>query len=119
MASAMLAPLFWECMMGWTETVSRIQTAGQNTFGETVVFTPASTGTPETVTGIFDAEHHYQEVMGDAVIETSRPRLIVRLAALSEAPLRTDAITVRSTNYTVIEVMPDGQGDIELVLEKA
>jgi hypothetical protein len=105
--------------MGWTDLAGRIQTAGQTLFGETVTFTPAATSTPETVTGIFDAEHDYQEIAGDSVIETSRPRLIVREAALSAPPVRTDAITVRSTNYTVIEVMPDGQGDIELVLEKA
>lgn len=104
--------------MAWTDLAGRIQTAGQTFFGEPVTFTPAATSTPETVTGIFDAEHHYQEIIGDSVIETSRPRLVVRLAALSEAPLRTDAITVRSTNYTVLEVMPDGQGDIELILEK-
>lgn len=105
--------------MGWTDLTGRLQSAGQTIFGETVTFTPAATSTSETVTGIFDAEHHYQEITGDSVIETSRPRLIVRLAALSRDPVRTDAITVRSTNYTVLEVMPDGQGDLELVLEKA
>jgi len=105
--------------MAWTDLAGRIQTAGQTVFGETVVFTPALTGTPETVTGIFDAEHHYQEVMEGAVIETSRPRLVLQRTTLSVTPLRTDGITVRSTGYTVLEVMPDGQGDLEIILEVA
>ena len=105
--------------MGWTDLTSRIQTAGQTIFGETVVFTPVATSTPETVTGIFDAEHHYQEVMEGAVIETSRPRIVLQRTALSATPVRTDGITVRSTNYTVLEVMPDGQGDLEIILEVA
>ena len=103
--------------MGWTDLTTRIQQAGQTTFGETVTFTPTS-GTPEAVTGIFDAEHHFQEVMGEKLIETSRPRLVVRSAALSADPVRTNTVAVRGVTYTVLEVQPDGQGDIELILEK-
>ena len=102
--------------MGWTEMASRIQVAGQTVFGETVTFTPSG-GSAETVTGIFDAEHVYQELLGETVVETTRPMLLVRLAALSKAPVRKDAITVRSTNYIVTEIQPDGQGDLALLLE--
>ena len=103
--------------MGWTDLTTRIQEAGQTIFGETVTYTPTS-GTPETVTGIFDAEHHFQEVIGETVIETSRPRLVVRSASLSTDPVRTNTVAVRGVTYTVLEVQPDGQGDIELILEK-
>lgn len=104
--------------MGWLDIATRIQTAGQSVFGEAVTLTPTG-GSPSAVTGIFDAEHQYQELIGEALIETTRPVLVVRSAALSQAPVRGDAITVRSTNYKVIEIQPDGQGDLELILEKA
>ena len=103
--------------MGWLDIATRIQTAGQTVFGEAVTFTPTA-GSAETVTGIFDAEHAYQELIGEAVIETTRPAVIVRVAALSQEPVREDSISVRSTTYKVIEIQPDGQGDLELILEK-
>ena len=104
--------------MGWLDIATRIQTAGQTVFGETVTFTPNG-GTPATVTGVFDAEHAYQELIGEALIETTRPIVVVRSAAFSPTPVRGDAISVRSTNYKVIEIQPDGQGDLSLILEKA
>ena len=104
--------------MGWTEIAGRIHYAGQKVFGETVVFTPAGAA-PETVTGIFDAEFTYQEMVGDTVVETSRPRMILRASDLSGTPARADAINVRSTDYTIIEIHPDGQGDFEMILEQA
>ena len=104
--------------MAWTEIAARIQTAGQSVFGETVTFTPSG-GNPEIVTGIFSAEHIYQELVGDTVVETTKPTVIVRSAALSQTPVRRDSISVRAIGFTVIEIMPDGQGDLALVLETA
>ena len=102
--------------MGWTDLATRVQTAGQAVFGETVTFTPAG-GSPEAVTGIFDADHVYQELLGDTMIETTRPVMVVRDAALSQTPVRGDAISVRSVSYVVTEIQPDGQGDQVLILE--
>ncbi len=102
--------------MAWLDLAERIQTAGQSVFGEAVTFTPAGES-PETVTGIFDAEHVYQELLGDTMIETTKPTMVVRNAALSQTPVRGDAITVRSVAYVVIEIHPDGQGDLALILE--
>jgi hypothetical protein len=95
----------------------RIHYAGQKVFGETVVFTPDG-GSPQTVTGIFDAEFTYQEMIGETVVETSRPRMILRASDITGTPARADAINVRSLNYTIVEVHPDGQGDLEMILEK-
>ena len=103
--------------MGWLDLTARVQTAGQTVFGEVVTFTPTG-GSAETVTGVFDAEHAFQELMGDATIETLRPVVIFRTASLSQTPVRGDSISVRSTDYTVIEIQPDGHGDIVVVLEK-
>ena len=103
--------------MGWLDLTARVQTAGQAVFGETVTFTPTG-GSAETVTGVFDAEHAFQELLGEATIETARPVVIFRLGALSQAPVRGDSITVRSTAYKAIELQPDGHGDLVVVLEK-
>ncbi|MBG95144.1 MAG: hypothetical protein CL793_07820 [Chloroflexi bacterium] len=104
--------------MGWLDLAARVQTASQTVFGESVTFTPAG-GSPATVTGVFEAEHAFQEVMGDTTIETARPVVAFRIASLSQTPVRGDSITVRSTNYTAIEIQPDGHGDVVVVLEKA
>jgi hypothetical protein len=104
--------------MGWTEMAGRIHYAGQKVFGETVVFTPDG-GDPQTVTGIFDSEFTYQEMIGETVVETSRPRMILRATDITGTPARADAINVRSTDYSIVEIHPDGQGDLEMLLEKA
>ena len=103
--------------MAWTDIATRVQKAGQRVFGEVVTFTPSG-GTPQTGTGIFDAAHVYQEIIGDTVVETVRPVVVVRSDSFSPDPKRNDAITVRSKNYICIEMRPDGQGDLEISLEE-
>ena len=98
--------------MGWLEMAAKIQTAGQTVFGESVTFTPSSTSTPETVTGIFDAEAVVQEPVGDVMIETTKPMVTLKIASLSGSPVRGDTIAIRSINYKVLELQPDGHGDL-------
>ena len=103
--------------MGWLDLTARVQQAGQSVFGESVTYTPSGE-VAETVTGVFDAEHAFQEILGDATIETARPVVTLRISDLTKSPVRGDAISVRSTAYTVIELQPDGHGDVVVVLEK-
>ena len=99
-------------------------------FGEAVTYTPvvsAPAATPFTVRGIFDAEHQAvaPDYRGDgdqfaAMAVTSQgPVLAVRLADMPQAPLAGDSVAIAGTTYQVWDVVPDGQGKVDLMLRHA
>ena len=107
--------------MDWPSLAGSIQTVGQTIIGESVTHTPAG-GAPKTITGVYDGvstEINTDTDRGGAIaIQSTDPAITVRLAALAVQPTVGDAITVRSTNYTIAEIHPDGQGDARLKLEE-
>lgn len=74
-------------------------------FGETATLT--IDGTPASVSVIFDAA--YIDPLG--TFEGAAPRAWVP-AADAVGVAQGDTLNVRSTTYTVVEVMPDGTGRV-------
>ena len=101
---------------------SRVQNAGSRVFGETVDYTPLG-GNVEPVRGIFDAEHQVAEIFdvrsdgGPMEVSSRRPVLSVNLKALDDiTPKRGDLVRAQTVLYQVVDIMPDGQGDADLLL---
>lgn len=99
-------------------------------FGRDVLYTPvvsAPGAMPFTVRGIFDAEHQAVEpdYRGDgdqftAMAVTSQgPVLAVRLRDMPQEPLAGDAVCIGGVTYQVWDVVPDGQGKVDLMLRLA
>lgn len=88
-----------------------------SSYGETVAYQPG-TGSPVTVTGVFDAAYKRDDV-GEAGVSTSEPAVFLRLADLPSDP-RADSpiVTIRTVAYAVREVEPDGEGGIRLFLQE-
>jgi len=103
--------------MSWPDLAGILQTVGQTIIGEPVTYTPAG-GSPESITGVFDGVSVSVEVDTGLVIQSTDPAITVRLAALFVQPTKGDAISVRSTSYTIAEIHPDGQGDAQLKLQE-
>ena len=88
---------------------------------EAITWTPAATGTPESVRAIFHAHHELLTVDESGLeVSTLHPMLDVTISALSAAPARDDRWTVdeTATSYVVIDIRPDGFGNAKLIGRK-
>lgn len=104
-------------MSTWADSLSGALTVVRDTFPATVAYTPASTGTPEAITGIFDEAHEAVEMGADGVpISTTRPALWIKLTDLSVAPRQEDRVEVASRTFSVSDTQPDGAGGSTLYL---
>jgi hypothetical protein len=85
-----------------------------DTFGEDLTYTPAG-GAATTVRMIFDNEY-FDELPG---LGLQMRRISARLLA-ADAPSLANGDTVArgATTYKVVQVMPDGQGFVEVKLEE-
>jgi hypothetical protein len=87
--------------------------------GQAVTYTPALSGVAATIRGVLNRE--YIETLS----ETGQPvgvgtaLLTVYASDLLAAPLRSDAVTVGGSNWTVGEVINDGQSAYRLRLREA
>ena len=66
--------------------------------------------------GVWEAPGERVEVIDGFEVATTRPRLGLHLAAWPRAPERLDQITRAGIVWTPGEVVPDGQGGIEVEL---
>jgi hypothetical protein len=98
----------------------------RGTFGEAIIYTPASTGIPEPITAQFDVAAQVIEMQGAEAIVGLAPVIDVLLADLSVMPkgravgssATPDRVTVRGQDYAVIKVETSGAGAARCVLAK-
>jgi hypothetical protein len=98
----------------WLEMADALQDVTRETFGEVVVYTPVSTGVPETIEAPFDDKWQLVDIVGSQPVITTVPMLGVKLSDLSLPPRKDDTFTVRGTAYRVRKVELDGQGAARL-----
>lgn len=103
--------------MNWLELTDALLTQATSTFGERVVYWPASEPSFE-ITAIFDATFQMLEPGGNAMIQSTQPRLGVKLSDFACPPAEGDRVEVRGTIYDVVEYQPDGQGGAMLMLQR-
>ncbi len=104
--------------MAWSDATSAVLLQVLGTFGQTVVYTPAS-GTPVTITGVFDKEATAIDLGGGMpAVSSVSPVLLIKLSDLVAKPAKGDRVTVAGTNYRMIDSEEDGQGGSKLRLQK-
>ena len=103
--------------MGWLDQTDLILRASEAAFGEQCTYTP-KVGSPFQIDGIFD--DNYQEVpsQGETKVQSTGPKLGIRMQQFSTNPGEGDTVTIRSIVYRVLEFLPDGQGGADLILTK-
>jgi hypothetical protein len=100
----------------WEATLNAAMSVVRDTFPQTVTYTPEG-GSPESVTGVFDAAYEGTEIDGDGLpVITSRPMLWLKLVDMSQAPHARDQAVIGSTTYEVTNTEIDGSGGIRLML---
>lgn len=106
-----------------------VNTAVETAFAEKVnpIYRPivSDPGVPSfEIKGIFDRHH---EVVLDEIARsesrgaghsTTAPVLSVRLAQFAVPPLQDDEVTIKSEDFMVYDVQPDGRGMADLVLRE-
>jgi hypothetical protein len=110
-------------MRDWDTLVGRTMRAAETIFGRPVTFqtsapVPPGGTPPEPVTlrVVFDEAHERIDTSGGVPINTTGPMCDVRRGDLPWTPEQGDRVTVNGTNYTVVEVQPDGAGTDRLFL---
>ena len=83
-------------------------------FGVTdATFTDVSSGSPSTITALLRNEYVEVEVEGEVGVESSAPFIACRSSDVPNIQ-QGDTIQVSGTTYTVVEVMPDNEGMLDL-----
>lgn len=104
-------------MSAWAAQLDRMITTVRDTFPAAVVYDPD--GEALALTGVFDEAYRSIE-LGDAgvPVDTTAPRLTLRLADLSATPEPYDILTVDGQEWQVTGVEPDGSGMVGLRLSE-
>lgn len=103
--------------MAWSDLAGVAQKATQSGLGESITYAQPG-GSPETITGIFDAEHAGLDLAG-LEVATVGPRVSVVLADLPGGKaLRRAQVVARGVTYEVSDIEPDGQGAAVLRLHE-
>jgi len=83
-------------------------------FGVTdATFTDTSAGSSSTITALLRNEYVEVQVDGEVGVESSAPFISARSSDVPSVA-QGDTIAVSGTTYTVVEVMPDDEGMVDL-----
>ena len=105
-------------MNDWSEAVDGLLGACRDTFGIPVRYNP-SDGDPIDTIGIFDAAHEAVEIdTAGVAVSNRRPVLDFRCKDLGIEPEAGEIVEVNDSTYQVIDVQPDGQGGVRLILHR-
>lgn len=104
--------------MTWAETADRTLKAAIGTFKTAATYTPSG-GSPTSLDGVFNHRHMEVDPNTGVSVDTAKTTFGVRLADLPETPTGSASLVIPGKGtFRVNEVIEDGEGGAELVLEK-
>lgn len=103
--------------MNWLDLTDSVLKHSTETFGERVVYWPRESPSFE-INGVFDAAYILVDPQSGVTIQSTTPRLGVRLSTLPMPPEEGDRVEVRGVVYEITESQPDGQGGAVLILHR-
>src|SRR6056297_1694385 len=87
-----------------------------NIMSEPVTFHIEADDLPER--GVFTAAHESLDVEAGVPVSTVQPMLEIGEFDVSRCPEQGDEVTVRDKRYMIVDVKPDGNGFIQLMLQR-
>lgn len=103
--------------MTWQQQTDDVMRICTETFTTLVTYTPV-VGAPFSVKGIFDAAYQEVQILDGAAVQTTQPKLGIRLSDFAVKPKEGDRCTINSVVYRVTEYRPDGEAGASLMLHK-
>lgn len=104
-------------MSAFRDAVAAMDAVLVDNLGEPTSYTPAATGSPVSVRGIFDAAYVRVDV-GQAGVSSAGPAVFYRLADLPVDPDDESQVGIAGVTYSVDDVQKDGQGGVRLILRR-
>lgn len=104
-------------MGDWQDKTDNVMRICRDTFTSVILYTPKLLAQRE-LKGIFDEAYILVEILDGAPVSSVRPRLGLRLLDLDFYPQNFDDVTINGTDYKVVDVQPDGEAGIQLMLQK-
>lgn len=104
--------------MGWRDTTRRIMDSVKSAFGEGITYTPVG-GSALSLVAVIDEAYEAVDPNTGASIISNQPIITIKIDDLGQLPQKGDAVTMRSSNYLVIEYQTDGQAAYRILLHKA
>ena len=102
--------------MSFAALTKAARDAALGVVGSYVGMLPAN-GEPYTVRGYFDDDHREVRGEGDAGVSTTGPMVSLAADQLQhELEVDEDRLEVRGQRYVIVDVQPDGQGTLDLIL---
>lgn len=87
-----------------------------NVFGELITHSPQAVE-PYTFKAIFDNESSVIDPNSGMAVMLEKPQINVLLSDMKVVPKKGDTIAVRSKNYKIEQIKPDGQGGASIMLK--
>lgn len=104
--------------MSWAAHTDRVISQCVKTFATSVIYIP-KVGPQKTINAVFDKDYAEVEILDGPPVQSTGPRIGIRVADLDAQPTRGDKCTISGVTYRVDEYRPDGQGGATLILDKA
>jgi hypothetical protein len=87
-------------------------------FGESIIYRPKD-GPTASIQGIFTKDYlRVQEGSMDSSVSTTAPMVEISESDLNFKPVQGDQLQIRNENYRVVEMQPNGQGQVKLLLKR-
>lgn len=95
----------------WQDSAFATLHAGTlSVYGQAVAYTPASTGVPENIQAVYDANAAVLDMQDGVQVQATAPVIDVRVSDLTTRPKRGDTLTVAGIAYRVVKVEADATG---------
>ncbi len=107
-------------MRDWSTYEDRMLVAGRQHLGQTVVYTPVSTGVAQTLRAVYDRRSVLLNSVGEVGVREQMCEMQYRAADFSPSPVVNDSITIGGQTFRVSQPpQADGQGGAVVMLATA
>lgn len=104
--------------MSFNELSSALFDVCLNAFGEVIQYLPQSRE-PFELTVVFIKEYQLiQENEFDSVVSSTAPVVEVATKDFKETPVLGERVYIRGQHYRIVEVQPNGVGQMKLILKR-
>lgn len=101
--------------MVWGRLTEQVLAGATTAFGESVTFFPDG-GEAYTTRGIVDDDHTVVVGEVETTVSTTGPMVSVRASDLAHEVAQDDELEMRGRRWVIVDVQPDGQGTLDLIL---
>ena len=106
-------------MRDWTDYDDRMLRAGRDHLGQTLTYTPASTGIAQTLRAVYDRRSVLLYAVGDVGVREQMCEIQIRAADFVPAPIVGDRIAIGGQTFRITQPpQADGEGGAVITISQ-